>query len=159
MQSELSGRNTCLSHGPSQSNLMCRFYSFSSVGQVNKKVPENDNKIPVSPAQICAGPSCVAGLGDTIMGQDKVFMTTRSWQTRYTEEIKLRQIEANSGESSGLLQEIIGWITGPSTTLPFILMKHWDDLYESNCWWFSRSSMSELVNLMHHGRWRWRDDP
>ena len=51
--------------------------------------------------------SYVAGLGDTIVGQEKTVMTTRRWRIRAPEEIKLGQNEANSEDSSVLLQEIM----------------------------------------------------
>ena len=72
-------------------------------------------------------------------------MTTRSWQFRATEEIRLGQNEANSEDSSVLLQEsmekILRQIVNLYDTLAFPSSTSTDMiLYEQNCWWFPSSN-------------------
>lgn len=65
------------------------------------------------------------------MGQEKNSHDHKSWQFRATEEIKLGQNEANSEDSSVLLQEsmekILRQIVNLYDTCFSILNKHWYD--------------------------------
>lgn len=123
MWRELSGRNMCLSHGASQSNLMCNFHTISAVSQGDKKVTENDNKNSTSTnTHLRWAP--LEGLEDTVVRHENTLVTTRSWLSGAIEEIKPGQNEANSGESCLVsrikkLEEILGQNVDLSATLPF----------------------------------------
>lgn len=69
MWSELCGRNICLSHGASQSNLMCSFHAIFAVSQVDKKVTENANKNRQHHQKSMLSVSYVEGLEDTVVRQ------------------------------------------------------------------------------------------
>lgn len=103
---------------------MGSFHAISVVSQVDKKVTENDNKNTYSTTtNLCQAPLNVEGLEDTILRHETIVITTKSRYTRATDKTKPGQNEANSGESSVLLQEsrkkFLDKNVDLSVTLPF----------------------------------------